>query len=261
MMRRLAGLLGAAVLLAPTAAAAQAPSVVPGSCGRVEPGPYAYAVVGGTCANISPFMSLDASSGLFRLAAGDMPVGSAMIGSLTATFDADPFIAIAASTTNLTAGPTTYSFIFGTPIVPGFYSRATSTGSATVTPGQGPGTMAQNGAEEFVSIFGSTGPVLTSLGVDVGTGSCAADAAPTTCDYPPGGGVAARDFPPLFFDNLELVLTYTQTGIGSQVTWTARGEILQASPAVVPEPATAGLVLAGLMSLLGARTVRRRRER
>ncbi len=49
-------------------------------------------------------------------------------------FDTDPFITFGATTTNSIAGTVTYAFLFGTPIIPGFYNAAHSTGGVTVTP-------------------------------------------------------------------------------------------------------------------------------
>lgn len=261
MKRRLAGLLGAVALLVPAAAQAQVPGPVPTICGQVAPGPFAYVVVGEVCTNLSPLISFDVSSGLFRLAVSDLTVGPGVINDLTATFKPDPFITFGATTSNLAPGPTTYSFIFGTPIVPGFYSQATSTGSVSVTSGQaGSATVGQNGGEEFINAWGSNGPLLTALGVDIGTGTCTAGAASNTCEYPPpNGGPASNDFAPIFFDNLEVLLTYTQTDVASQVGWTGRVDLLQA-PSVVPEPATIGLVLTGMVGLLGVGIVRRRRQ-
>lgn len=257
MKRRYASLLAAAALLSPVAGQAQVPTV----CGPTAPGPFAFVLVGPVCTNLSPLITFDATSGLFRLAVSDLTVGTGVINEVTATFKPDPFITFGTSTSNLTPGPTTYTFIFGTPIVPGFYSQATSTGSVSVTSGAaGSATVAQNGGEEFINAYGSNGPLLTALGVDIGTGTCTAGAASNTCEYPPpDGGPASNSFAPMFFDNLEVVLTYTQTDVASQVGWTGRVDVFEATSSVVPEPATIGLVLTGMVGLLGVGAVRRRR--
>jgi hypothetical protein len=54
-----------------------------------------------------------------------LTVGNSEI-HLFGTYDIDPFITFGATTTNVTAtdGPVTYAFLFGTPIVPGFYNTA-----------------------------------------------------------------------------------------------------------------------------------------
>lgn len=260
MTRRLASLLGAAALLAPAAGQGQVPGQVPGICGTVAPGPFAYVIAADLCTNLSPLIRFDVSSGLFQLAVSDLTVGPGVVNDLTATFKPDPFISFGTNTSNLTPGPTTYTFIFGTPIVPGFYSRATSTGGVSVTSGAaGSATVAQAGGEEFINVYGSNGPLLTSLGVDIGTGTCTAGAATNTCEYPPpDGGPAENEFGPMFLNNLEVVLTYTQTDVGSQVGWTGRADVYEAT-SVVPEPATVGLVLTGLVAMLGGHVVRRRR--
>lgn len=255
-MKRLYACTLAAALLSPAVARAQ----VPLACDPAGGAPYAFVVVGGTCTNLTPFMSLDVGSGLFRVAIADVPVAGGMVDRMTATFKADPFISFATATTNLTPGPITYTFLFGTPIVPGFYANATSTGSVTVTSGEGGiATVGQNGGDEFISGYGSTGLLLTSLGVDIGTGTCTATRGSTTCDYPPpAGGPAENAFAPTFYDNLEVMLTFTQTDVGSTVAWSGRVELL-AGTSVVPEPATVGLVAPGLLALLGVGAARRRR--
>lgn len=255
-MKRTYACVVAVALLAPAAGGAQ----VPTSCGPVGGAPYAFVVVGETCTNLTPFMSLDVASGLFRVAIADVPVAGGVVDRMTATFKADPFISFGTVTTNLTPGPITYSFLFGTPIVPGLYTNATSTGSVTVTSGQGgSATVAQNGAAEFIRGYGSNGMLLTSLGVDIGTGTCTATRSPTTCDYPPpAGGPAENTFAPTFYDNLEVLLTYTQTDAGSTVAWSGHVELL-ASTSMVPEPATVGLVATGLAALAGVGAARRRR--
>lgn len=236
--------------------------LVPTLCGAVTSPQFAFMRVNNVCHDLSSLIRLDAPTGLFRMTLLNTIVGEGRINSLDVTFRRNPFISFNSSTSNLTAGPTSYTFFFGTPIGPDLYTRATSTGSVSVTSGDaGSATVSQQGGEEFISAFGSQGPSLIPLGVDIGTGTCTAERASTTCNYPPpSGGPQVNDFAPTFFDNLEVTLAYTQTGANSEVAWSGRVDLMSASDvAVIPEPGTVALVSTGLLGLLGVARRRRRR--
>ena len=272
MKRRYAALLGVA-LLAPVAGRAQllpglpplvplppAP-LVPTACGPLASGPFALVRVGAVCTNLSNLISFDALTGLYGLRlAAPVVVGTGRLNSLNVTYKQDPYISFGVGTSNLTAGPTAYTFYFGQAITPDTYTRATSTAGVTVTSGDaGSATVAQNGTDPFISIVGTSGTTAYPLGVNIGTGTCTAGLASNNCRYPaPSGGPAQNNFAPLFLDNLEVTLTYTQTDANSQVGWTGRADVLSvASIQAVPEPATVGLVAVGIVGVLGV--ARRRR--
>jgi len=182
-------------------------------------------------------------------------------GNVTALFNTDPFISFGATTTNLVAAPTTFSFLFGTPIVPGFYSKATSTGGVTVTNGLGGTTTATTVATSvvyptYISGYGTLGLVPTNLGVDLGTLPCVAGPAPPftatkTCSQ----GTTSSSFAPAFYDNLEALLTYTQDDIASVASWSGAVTL----EAAVPEPASLTLLTMGAFLVGVGGYIRRRR--
>src|SRR5687768_17586800 len=137
--------------------------------------------------------------------------GAAGTGEVTALMNPDPFISFGTTTTNLVAGPVTYSFLFGTPVVPAFYSTATSTGGVTVTNGASGTATVDNSAvyPTYISGYGTLGgvPVL-NLGVDLGTDPCTAGpGAPFTVTETCNQGTTGNAFAPVFLDDLEALLT------------------------------------------------------
>ena len=257
-------------LATPSAGRAQVPDIcgplpgpipIPQLPGVVAPGPFAFVRVDGVCVDLSPLISFVPTSGLFQLFVPRLVVGPGVITNLSVQFDPDPSISFSGSSSNLTPGPTDYTFYFGTPIAPGLYDAASSTASVSVTSGDlGSSTIAQNGSAPFVTARGSDGPTLLPIGVDIGTGTCTAGAASNTCRYPPpSGGPATSSFAPVFLDNLEVTLSYTQTDAGSQAAWSGRVDVFRASVSSVPEPGTVALVATGLLAVAGIGASRRRR--
>jgi hypothetical protein len=237
------------------------PVVIPQLPGVVAPGPFAFVRVDNVCVNLSPLISLDAVHGLFELLVPRLVVGTGLITNLEVVFDPDPYVSFSGSSSNLTPGPTAYSFYFGTPIAPGFYESASSTASVSLTSGdQGSATIGQDGAAPFVTVQGSDGATLIPLGVDVGTGTCTAGLASNTCKYPPpNGGPATGAFgAPVFLDNLEVTLAYTQTDVNSQAAWSGRADVFRVTVSSVPEPGTVALVATGLLAVAGIGAGRRR---
>ncbi|MGZ8415015.1 MAG: PEP-CTERM sorting domain-containing protein [Gemmatirosa sp.] len=250
------GLLAAAVLLLPAAAAAQGtpPPSLP-ACPAIPATetPFLGILIGGECVDLTRTIRRADTPAPIWIAEIDEVFGVTRV-QLNATFDADPFISFGATTTNLGAGPTTFAFLFGTPIVPGLYNTATSSGGVSVTAGAtGSVTVANSGIyPSFISGYGTVGSVPTNLGVDIGTTPCTSTTT-TTCTYGPGSAT----FAPTFYNNMELLLTYTQSGgPGSIAAWSGRVDLLNQN--VVPEPATVALLATGLLVVGG---VARRRMR
>jgi hypothetical protein len=150
--------------------------------------PFALVLVNDMCVDVSE--SIQRAEKLWTLSITDLIIGSATIRSLTAVFNPDPFISFGATTVNAAAVPLTFAFLFGTPIVPDFYTGALSTAGVSVTTGGSGSVTVDNSAvyPTFVSGYGTLGGVPTNLGVDLGTDPCSAGpgapgADTETCDY------------------------------------------------------------------------------
>ena len=216
--------------------------------------PFAFVAVNGLCADLSPLITRVPGSDLWNLTAHLTLAGSAI--DLHAVFNPDPFITFGGTTTNPIDAVVTYAFLFGTPVVPDFYSSATSSLGLSVTTPMGTTTVANSAVyPTYVSGYGTVGAALTNLGVDLGTTPCVAlgTGVTTTCDQ----GMASNSFAPTFYDNLEALVTYTQDRTASTVAFTGAVTLQQAT-VVTPEPTTLVLVGIGLIVLGG--TTRGRRK-
>lgn len=237
-------LLSTLLFIAPASTSAQ----VPIGCERpaILTSPFAFATVDGECTDLSAFITPVIGGTGWNLLAHVTLSGSTM--DLNAFFDPDPSITFGGTTLQLSSEMTTYSFLFGLPIVPDFYTSALGRLSLTVTSPQGSTTVDNSTVNStFLSGFGSAGAVFTNLAVDLGTDPCVASgtAATTTCDQ----GTATNSFAPTYFDNLEALVTYTQDNRLSTASFT--GEVRVDAVTVTPEPATLGLVGLGIL-VLGA---------
>jgi hypothetical protein len=211
--------------------------------------PFAFLLVGDQMIDLSDRI-VAADNGKISTLSAEISVADSTI-SLNATFNSDPFITFGATTTNLVAAPVTYAFLFGTPIVPDFYTVATSTLAVTLTNGQRGAATVNNSAiyPTYLSGYGTVAAVPTNLGVDLGTGPVVA----------PGQnfGTVSNTFAPTFYNNLEALLTYTQTETLSVASWT--GQVtLNVDGAAVPEPSTLLLMGLSFSALMGYHWRRRR---
>lgn len=162
-------------------------------------------------------------------------------------------INFAFTVTNVTTAPTTYAISFSTPVLPDFYTYATSVGQVTVTPSQSgdPGVV-QVGSiyPTYISGYGTMNGVATNLGVDLGTAPCSASTGvPVTCQFP----LVSNTFSPTFYNGLEALITFQMTGIGTTAVFSGTVTLEESA---VPEPASLVLLGTGVLTTLG---IRRRR--
>jgi hypothetical protein len=243
-----------ALLTAPAPAAAQF------NIGCTPPAPtrpFVIVSVNGQCADLSAFIS---PSGKGFVINGSVTILGNTI-SLRGFMDPDPSISFGTTTTNVSATATTYSFLFGLPIVPDFYTTAISQATVGVTAAAGTTTISNSATAPFtVTGYGSVDRTLTDLNVGIGTTPCVATGPVGTrnCSL----GTRTGTFGGTFYNNLEALVTYTQDNLGSTATFDGSVTLTQATtpPPVnaVPEPATVVLMATGLAAL---GLVRRRRTR
>ncbi|ODU01580.1 MAG: hypothetical protein ABS79_01440 [Planctomycetes bacterium SCN 63-9] len=224
----------------------------------IPPPPAAAVTVDGETIDLSRFIKpVDESAKFFSLDATLEVNGNSI--HVTALYNTDPFITFGVTTTNFGPGPVAYSFLFGTPIVPGFYNNATSTGGVSFTNGaSGTSTITNGGsyAPAYISGYGTVGLVPTNLGVDIGVGPVVSGPGiPFTVTTIDSFGPAGTVFAPTFYDNLEAIVSYTQSDIGSVASWSGAITL----NAVVPEPTSMAMLGMGILMIGGSRVLRRRK--
>jgi hypothetical protein len=168
-------------------------------------------------------------------------------------YNADPFVIFSfGSVLPAGFGPVTFDAFFTTPVVGGPYNTATSTVGVTVTSiAGGVGGVTAGTYPTYISGLADA----TNLGVDAGSGPCVATA---VC----GPFNASNTGAPLPVSPASLTahLSYTHTSTGTGATsagWTGAVDL---TATAVPEPATFGLLLGGML-LTGIVIARRRSER
>lgn len=217
--------------------------------------PFLQVFVNGACTDLSSSL-IPTAPGVWNLNT-TLSLTNATV-KLNAQFQSDPFISFSAATTNVTPGTISYAFLFGTPVLPGMYTSASSSGGVSVSPGAGQNTTVSPGTiyPAFISGYGTNGPFATNLNVDVGTTACVATGTATaTCNF----GTNNSAFSPTFFDNLEALLTYNQNDIGSAAGFSGRIDLNAESTSTVPEPTELSMLVTGLFALGGVLRVQRRR--
>lgn len=239
------------------AANAIAPAVAPSAqAAQVAVGPSVWAIVDGSCFDLSSYLTDVEKGKIWAMDAKNLDLGFGLF-SMSALINADPFITFGVTTTNIAAGPVSYSFLFSTPVVPGLYASSTSTGGVSVTNGaRGSVSVTTSGFyPTYISGYGLVGASPTNLGVDLGTAACTATGAPFTVTTTCAHGSTLNTYAPTFFDGMQALITYTQSDIGSVASWSGAVTL---NSQVVPEPATLLLVGVGVFTM-GAVAVRRRR--
>lgn len=219
--------------------------------------PFLRLFVNGVCTDLSSFFIPSTSTpGIWNLAT-TLHLTDATV-DLTAQVKRDPFITFSAATTNLTPGTMTYAFLFGTPVTPGLYTSASSSGSASIAPGAAQHTTVSpdDVYPAMIGGYGTDGPYATNLNVNVGTTACVVTGTTTSsCAL----GTNSSAFSPTYFDNLEAVLTYNQDDLNSSAGIAGRIDLnLATATTVTPEPGTLSLVATGLIGFAGVLRKRRR---
>lgn len=212
--------------------------------------PFLRLIVNGACTDLSSLLT-QSTPGIWNVAT-TVNLDAATV-DLTAQFKRDPFITFSASTKNLVPGDVTYAFVFGTPVVPGLYTSASSSGGLTLSPGalQNATVSPSDIHPTYIAGLGTQGADATNLGVDLGTMPCTATGtATTTCNL----GMNSATFAPTFFDNLDAVLAFKQSDLSSAAGFSGRIDLTAPGTpptTTTPEPSALALLAPGVVALGG----------
>lgn len=241
---RTRSLLVTALLIAsaPTLAVAQ----LPAGCARPSSAaaPFAFVSVNGTCADLSAFITAQRKGWSLNTRAN---VGGSII-DIMAVFDPDPGLSFTGTTANPSLTATTYAFLFGTPIVPDFYTSAIASVQFSATSVSGTTTVANSATyPTYITGYGTVGSAFTNLGVNAGTTPCVASGHAASNDC--AAESASSSFAPTFYDNLEALIAYTQDNTLSTATF--NGSVTLDQVTLTPEPSTFALLGGALVLLAG----------
>lgn len=170
--------------------------------------------------------------------------GSVLVDPITVVYKTDPFVNWAISVTSLQAAPVSFSFLFTVPYVGGPYDELVSNLSATLS-SEGTGASMALTSIAHDSLLDSN--VIVSLATALP--DCAGTSSPLDCGSTSGQASVASFASGTFSSRVEFTLTPRTSAA------LLGGTTLQT--AVVPEPQTYALLLAGLLGVVAM--ARRRR--
>lgn len=218
--------------------------------------PFAEVFVNATCVDLTSYITTVVPGVRWTLATPTLTIGVSQV-SMTAAFLVDPAAGVLqvdfdTFSQNGDAAPTTYSFLLGEPTPLTYLSGAVNYGTIGLVGGPGGGAHVQPSAvfASYSSVYLGVGRGRTNAGADLGSAPCFVGAATAVrCDL----GYTVSTAAPILANHTDGLLTYTQTGLGSMVSFS------NAPPSTTaPEPSTLTLVGGG-GALAGAAAVRRRR--
>ena len=259
MKRMLTAVFVAAALCAPGVARAGTAACPLGGVGH----PFASSPINivSVCANgqLFQFTGFIGNGKPFTLPTTTINLGNGASFTVSAAINADPFSSFTFGSIIPTGfGPFTFDAFFTTLLAPGSYNFASSIGTLGITTSgaAATGSVTNDGQPFYITGYGGT----TNLGVSTGAGACTATTPPNpnaaSCN--PSG--ATKTFAPIGPSTLTARLNYTQntTGAGGLSSVAFTGSVNLGNTAIVPEPATFGLVFGGML-LIGGASYRRKR--
>lgn len=159
----------------------------------------------------------------------------------------DPSLGYAIAVTDFGA-PSTFSFVFSTPVVSAAYGQAFQTFSASLTDAAaGDGASATPVAPEtnIQRAFAGVGAATVNLGVDVGPACIDPPGAPSSASCPASEATAL--FAPTVYDILSVRVDFTGSGGGDLISMNGRADLLELND--VPEPSSSLTIGLGFMAM------------
>lgn len=250
----------AAALAAPTTARAQIPfscGFASSAVGAIQVSPMVQVCVNGELYSFTAFRQVGK---LLVMPTQTVNLAPGALFTVGASYDPDPSVVFTfGSVLPAGFGPLTFDAYFTTPVVGGPYNTASSSGTLGVTAtgvlGAATGQVTNGTYPTYISGYAD----LMNLGVDTGTGTCTVSTPPspnsTSCN-PPGATNTIAPISPTF---LTARLSYTHETLGVGASSASFTGAVDLTASAVPEPATIGLLAAGLL-VIGGAAARRRRE-